>query len=117
MAERTTSSQYPWAALYDIESGVKKLNIAREAQRPGRPPKPVKRLKTSITLTDDEKRLYEKLTYTLGSKLHPNKVTRGQVIGLALRLLDSRLEELPASLDSWELMAGILFEGQDNDRR
>ena len=117
MAERTTSSQYPWAALYDIESGVKKLNIAREEARPGRPPKPVKRLKTSITLTDDEKRMYEKLTYILGSKLHPNKVTKGQVIGLALRLLDSRLEDLPSSLDSWELMADILFEEEGSDHR
>jgi hypothetical protein len=113
MAEKLQPlSPYPWAELYDIESGVKRLRLTREDEGPGRPPKPVKRIKTSITLTDEEKRIYEKLTYTLGSKLHPNKVTKGQVIGLALRLVDSKLEALPSSLDSWALLARILFEAE-----
>jgi|SRR3990170_7616416 len=110
MTDDTRASRYPWADLYDIESGIKRLNLARPAVGPGRPPKPVKRIKTSITLTDEEKRIYEKLTYVLGSKLHPNKVTKGQVIGLALRLLDAKIEPTPASLDSWELLALRLFE-------
>jgi hypothetical protein len=113
MTEKTPLSPYPWAELYDIESGVRRLHLTREEEGPGRPPKPVKRIKTSITLTDEEKRMYEKLTYVLGSKLHPNKVTKGQVIGLALRLLDAKLEALPAALDSWAHLAETLFEAEE----
>jgi hypothetical protein len=29
---------------------------------------------------------------------------------MALRLVDSKLEALPTSLDSWEVLAKILFE-------
>jgi hypothetical protein len=109
MPEKYTPTRYPWAELYDIESGVKHLNIQRPGEGPGRPPKMSKRIKTSITLTDEEKRIYEKLAYILGTKLHPNKVTKGQVIGLALRLLDEKIEPLPASMDSWERLAERLF--------
>lgn len=115
MSEETTPLQYPWAELYDIESGVKKLNLNRSQEGPGRPPKPVKRIKTSITLTDEEKRIYEKLNYLLGSKLHPNKVTKGQVIGLALRLLDEKVEQLPSSLESWENLAETLFDSEGEE--
>jgi len=101
---------YPWAELYDIESGIKKINVGLATGGPGRPRKPVKRIKTSITLTDEEKRIYEKLAYQLGSKMHPQKVTKGQVIGLALRLLDARLDELPKKLETWETLAVLLFE-------
>lgn len=114
MAKKDTPLQYPWASLYDIESGVRTLNLPHALSGPGRPLKPVKRLKTSITLTDEEKRLYEKLAYVLGSKLHPHKVTKGQVIGLALRLLDSQVEKLPKSLDGWESLAAALFPEEPN---
>jgi hypothetical protein len=109
MTEESPSTSYPWAELYDIESGVKPLNLPRSSEGPGRPPGPVTRHKTSITLMDEEKRIYEKLAYVLGSKLHPNKVTKGQVIGLALRLLHAQLDELPPALDSWESLADMLF--------
>jgi len=114
MTESSSPTQYPWAELYDIESGVKRLQLTRETEGPGRPPKLVQRHKTSITLMDEEKRIYEKLAYIIGSKLHPNTVTKSQVMGLALRLLDSKLEALPSSIESWELMAEILFEEEDN---
>jgi hypothetical protein len=108
---------YPWAELYDIESGVKKLKRAGEGKGPGRPKKPIKRLKTSITLTDEEKRIYDRLAYELGSKLHPNKVTKGQVIGLALRLLDEKAQALPSAMRSWERLAEILFSPRTSSRR
>ena len=62
---------------------------------------------------DEEKRIYDKLAYILGSKLHPNTVTKSQVMGLALRLLDVKVEELPESLNNWDQMAEILFDLED----
>ncbi|HNB51486.1 MAG TPA: hypothetical protein PK530_06065 [Anaerolineales bacterium] len=110
MAKKDSPLQYPWASLYDIESGVRKLNLGTSSGRAGRPPKAINRLHTSITLTDEEKRLYEKLTYVIGSKLHPNTVTKSQVLGLALRLLDVQVEKLPKTADSWETLARYLFQ-------
>ena len=111
MSDFNDKPRYPWAELYDVESGTNRIQQSPNAG-PGRPRKPVARLKTSITLTDEEKRLYERLTYELGSRLHPRKVTRGQIIGLALRLLDARTTDLPGSLDSWESVAEILFQAE-----
>ena len=108
--EKSTPLRHPWAELYNIESGVKKAQITTVTSGPGRPPNIVKRHKTSITLMDEEKRLYEKLAYVLGSKLHPNTVTKSQVMGLALRFLDSKVEELPESLNDWDQLAKLLFE-------
>jgi len=111
--KKTTSPRHPWAELYNIESGVKKSQITHPMAGPGRPPNIVKRHKTSITLMDEEKRIYDKLAYVLGSKLHPNTVTKSQVIGLALRLLDVEVEELPESLNNWDQMADLLFKLED----
>ena len=102
--------RHPWAELYNIESGVQKAQIAPPMAGPGRPPNIVKRHKTSITLMDEEKRIYDKLAYILGSKLHPNTVTKSQVMGLALRLLDTKVENLPESLNNWDQMADFLFD-------
>jgi len=117
MPKKDSPLQYPWASLYDIESGVRKLNLPHHAGGAGRPIKPIKRLHTSITLTDEEKRLYEKLSYLVGSKLHPNKVTKSQVLGLALRLLDSQVEKLPRSVDSWETLASFLFTSEEENHK
>lgn len=114
MAKKDSPLQYPWASLYDIESGIRKLNLPTPSGRAGRPPKAINRLHTSITLTDEEKRLYEKLTYVIGSKLHPNTVTKSQVLGLALRLLDSQVEKLPRTVDSWETLAHFLFQEKED---
>lgn len=105
---------YPWAELYDVESGVRQIHQPGETGRMGRPVSPVNRIKTSVTMTDDEKRIYDKLAYQLGVKLHPNKVTKGQVLGLALRLLDARFNSLPRSLDSWKTLAAVLFPESEN---
>lgn len=114
MSEETRAPRYPWAELYDLESGVKPIRRARRT--PGRPPRPVARHKTSITLLDEEKRIYDRLAYELGSHLHPNKVTKSQVLGLALRLLDARLAGLEDGVDSWEALAAALFaEGEGPD--
>jgi hypothetical protein len=117
MFEESPPPRHPWAELYDIESGVKKLSRAGLPTTPGRPRKPFQRFRTSVTFTDEEKRIYEKLSYILGSKLHPNKVTKGQVLGLALRLLDAQVAGLPANLDSWEALAEILFSKGGRKRK
>jgi hypothetical protein len=111
--KKKTTPSHPWAELYNIESGVQKAHIATAAAGPGRPPNIVKRHKTSITLMDEEKRIYDKLAYVLGSKLHPNTVTKSQVLGLALRLLDAKTDELPNSLNNWDQMAELLFDLED----
>ena len=111
--KKTTSPRHPWAELYNIESGVKKSQITHRMAGPGRPPNIVKRHKTSITLMDEEKRIYDKLAYLLGSKLHPNTVTKSQVMGLALRVLDAKIEDLPDSLNNWDQMADLLFEMEE----
>lgn len=112
-AKKKTTPRHPWAELYNIESGVQKTHISPAGAGPGRPPNIVKRHKTSITLMDEEKRIYDKLAYVLGSKLHPNMVTKSQVMGLALRLLDAQVEELPDSLNNWDQMAELLFDLED----
>jgi hypothetical protein len=117
MFEDNPPPKYPWAVLYDLESGVIKLPQARPEGTPGRPTKPYKRFKTSVTFTDEEKRIYEKLSYVLGGKLHPNNVTKGQVLGLALRLLDTQVEALPTSLQSWEELADYIFEQKGRKRK
>jgi hypothetical protein len=117
MPKKDSPLLYPWAALYDIESGVRKLNLPHKASGAGRPIKPIKRLHTSITLTDEEKRLHERLSYEIGSKLHPNKVTKSQVLGLALRLLDTQVEKLPRSVDSWETLASFLFISEEEHHK
>ena len=111
--KKSTSLRHPWAELYNIESGVKKAQISTRMTGPGRPPNIVKRHKTSITLMDEEKRLYDKLAYILGSKLHPNTVTKSQVMGLALRVLNAKVEDLPESLHTWDQMADLLFDPED----
>ena len=105
--------RHPWAELYNIESGVKKAQITPASAGRGRPPNIVKRHKTSITLMDEEKRLYEKLAYVLGSKLHPNTVTKSQVMGLALRLLDTKVNDLPEAIHDWDQMADALFAAEE----
>jgi hypothetical protein len=117
MTKKAPQLRYPWAELYNIESGVKKAQITPATAGPGRPRKMVKRYKTSITLMDEEKRLYEKLSYFLGSKLHPNTVTKSQVMGLALRFLDAKVETLPESMDDWEQLAELLFEPEEGSTR
>jgi hypothetical protein len=62
---------------------------------------------------DEEKRIYDKLAYILGSKLHPNTVTKSQVMGLALRLLDAKAENFPEVINDWDQMAGLLFDMED----
>lgn len=111
--KKTTSPRHPWAELYNIESGVKKTQLSHRSAGPGRPPNIVKRHKTSITLMDEEKRIYDKLAYLLGSKLHPNTVTKSQVMGLALRVLDGKVEDLPESLNTWDQMADLIFDMEE----
>ena len=115
--EKSTHLRHPWAELYNIESGVKKAQISSATTGPGRPPNIVKRHKTSITLMDEEKRLYDKLAYVLGSKLHPNTVTKSQVMGLALRFLDTKINSLPESLNDWDQLAQILFELEEANHK
>jgi len=50
------------------------------------------------------------LAYVLGSKLHPNTITKSQVMGLALRYLNEKAENLPESLKDWEQLAENLFD-------
>ena len=47
-------------------------------------------------------------------RLHPHTVTKGQVLGLALRFLDAQVEAIPGSLADWEQLVDLLFEQEDD---
>ena len=114
MAKSSTTPKYPWAELYDIESGAKRSRMSTPSTGRGRPPSMVKRHRTTITLLDEERKIFEKLTYAMKERLHPHTVTKGQVLGLALRFLDAQVEAIPGSLADWEQLVDLLFEQEDD---
>jgi len=114
MTEKPSQPKYPWAQLYDSESGV--VDIPRTASGPGRPKNLVTRHKTSLSFLDEEKRVFEKVTYEITQLLHPHKVTKSQVLGLAIRLLENEMGSLPKYIHSWEQLAHELFAKLDESQ-
>lgn len=105
------STTYPWAELYDLES--RRREPTGTPRRQGRPNRIYPRHGTSIMLSDEEMAIFDALHYRIRSALRPATVTKGQVHGLALRLLQSKIESLPEQADSWEALVRVLFpEGE-----
>jgi len=102
--------KYPWAELFDLESGIHQGQRANMG--PGRPSNPVKRHHTSVVLTTDERRLFDELTYTLKMRIPGGKATKSQVLGLALRLLEEKIKSLPDQQITWAELAETIFEGE-----
>lgn len=106
-----TKPNYPWAELYDMESRVSSATPVRSGKM-GRPPRIYPRRKTSVMLSDEEQAALEKITYTIRQAMRPGSVTKSQVYGLAVRLLDHHMEQLPNHVANWDQVVQSLFDGE-----
>lgn len=100
---------YPWAELYNIESGSADSQISSKREGPGRPPSIVKRHNVTVTLTDEEIKIFNRLDYIIGRDLYPNKVTKSQVVGFALRYFLDSYENLSEEPADWNQLVRLLF--------
>lgn len=102
-------ANYPWALLYNLESQLGQQPLPR-MRRVGRPSRPIPRTRVMLLLTADERRMLQRLTNIVGEKLYPAKISRSQVVGLALRLLGLKLDgkELPGEVVDWPTLITAL---------
>jgi hypothetical protein len=63
-------------------------------------------------LSDEEQAALEKITYTIRQAMRPGSVTKSQVYGLAVRLLDHRMQQLPNHVANWDQVVQSLFDGE-----
>lgn len=113
MSKETTKKSkpnYPWAELYDMESRVSGATPVRSG-KVGRPSRAYIRRKTSVMLSDEEQAALEKSTYLIKQAMRPGLVTKSQVYGLAVRLLDYRMKLMPDHVNNWDQVIQFLFEG------
>lgn len=97
---------YPWAELYDLESRTE-AHPPRKQLRRGRPNRPIERTRVTLELTDEELDLLLELQSAIRRRfaktVRVSTVSRGQVDGLALRLLKERLLTLGAASPGGEI--------------
>lgn len=100
---------HPWALLYNVESQLSQQPQPK-VRRVGRPRRPIPRSRVMLLLTADEERMLRQLTKVIEEKLYPAKVSRSQVVGLSLRLLNIRIEgtELSAQVTDWPTLMAAL---------
>jgi hypothetical protein len=103
---------YPWAKLYNMESGVPGTAGAPTNQR-GRPFRPFVRRPKTAYFSDEEISIINKDLFHLREALSPSSVTQYQLIGLALRLLDDRMRFLPERVTTWDEIVKAVFEGRE----
>ncbi len=108
---RKNKPNYPWAELYDMESHVSGATPVRSG-KVGRPSRTYIRRRTSVMLSDEEQDALEKSTYLIRQAMRPGSVTKSQVYGLAVRLLDHRLKLLPDHVTNWDQVIQSLFEAE-----
>ena len=108
---KKTKPNYPWAELYDLESRVPGSARMRSGKT-GRPTRAYIRRKTSVMLSDDEQAMLEKIAYLIRQAMRPGSVTKSQVYGLAVRLLDFRIQSLPEHVENWNQVIKVLFDGE-----
>ncbi|MGQ9555911.1 MAG: hypothetical protein ACUVWR_17560 [Anaerolineae bacterium] len=105
-------SKYPWALLYNLESqrGQQPMPGAR---RVGRPPNPIPRSRVMLLLTAEEERALQQATALIQEKLLPARVSRSQVVGMAIRLLQMKLEEqgIAEEVEDWPALVSHLADG------
>ena len=109
---RKVNLNYPWAELYDLESRVPGSAARTRSGKTGRPPRAYIRRKTSVMLSDDEQAMLEKIAYLIRQAMRPGSVTKSQVYGLAVRLLDHQIKSLPEHVENWDQVIEVLFEGE-----
>jgi len=109
---KKTKPNYPWAELYDLESRVS--GAARmHSGKTGRPTRAYIRRRTSVMLSDDEQAMLEKIAFLIRQAMRPGSVTKSQVYGLAVRLLDFRIKALPDHVENWNQLIKVLFEEKE----
>lgn len=108
---KKSKPNYPWAELYDLESRVPG-SARNRSGRTGRPPRAYIRRKTSVMLSDDEQAMLEDITYLIRQAMRPGSVTKSQVYGLCVRLLNHRIKSLPKHVENWGQVIDVLFEGE-----
>jgi hypothetical protein len=118
MAKTAKSSQkgasaQPWAALYDLESRQQRAPAGSSGRGRGRPRSTIKRSTKSFRLSPDEARVIARARVTIESFLDERRVQKGQVLGLAARLLEDRLRGLSSETAmTWPELAEAVF-GKD----
>ena len=108
-----TQSNYPWAELYDLESG--KGSQLGKRSSPGRPGTAIKKDQRSYMLSAEEIEIVEELAYRLNRTIRL-RVTKSQVVAIALRLLHSRIEDQldeKTHFPSWGAFAEKVFPPVD----
>ena len=104
-----------WTALYNVESNLR--GNARQAPRTkrGRPPSSNPRENTSVYLTEQEQTVLKQLVTKLEETMPSGTVSRGQVVGFALRLMAELIERcgLPNRDNSpdWTAVVDHLLKG------
>jgi hypothetical protein len=107
---------YPWAQLFDMESRIVKSSPIKQ-ERPGRPHRVYIRRRKTIMLSDEELSMLDVTELRIKESMRPALVTKGQVVGLAVRLLNERaLNLLPKRASSWEDVVKALFLGEGGER-
>jgi len=93
---------YPWTELYNLESQLGQRPLPGMRRR-GRPSRPFQRSRVQLLMTDEEQRILKHLRNALEERLEPAKISRSQVNGLALRVLEIRLgaAALPETVKDW----------------
>jgi hypothetical protein len=110
-ASAKSVSAQPWAELYDLESRQLKRSVTGRGR--GRPRNAIKRSTRSVRLSSDEDRAITRARLAIESILDERRVQKGQVLGLATRLLEHRLRQLTASGPlTWPELAAVVFEGE-----
>ena len=108
------TTKYPWALLYNLESqrGQQPMPGVR---RIGRPPNPIPRSRVMLLLTAEEERALQQATSIIQEKLYPARVSRSQVVGMAIRLLQMKLEGkgLAEAVTDWPALVSHLAEGNN----
>lgn len=110
---KSSQSAYPWAQLFDLESRVSKTTVQ---DRPGRPHSAYIRRRKTVMLSDEELSMLEGTELRIKEAMRPASVTKSQVVGLALRLLNHQATALmPERARSWEEIVRALFEGGEGE--
>lgn len=102
---------YPWATLYNLESGIGGSESGYTKSHVGRPFRPFPRRAKTTYLSDEEISIINRNLFRIREAMRPSPVTQYQLIGLALRLLDDRMRLLPERVATWDDVVKALFEG------
>jgi hypothetical protein len=108
-----TENNYPWAELYDLESG--KGSQLGKRSSPGRPGTAIKKEQRSYMLSAEEIEIVEELAYRLNRSIRL-RVTKSQVVAVSLRLLYSQIERQlddKSRFSSWGDFAEKVFTPVD----